>query len=130
MLSALLEGDAAAQAALDAEGRYVTSALTFAEAGRAIIRARTAGRLTPQQEQAAVLALRTCQRRTFIVDVTSGVLDRVARPFPVEPVRTLDAMHLATAELLGEPPQLITIVTRDVRVRDNARALGYLSAGA
>jgi predicted nucleic acid-binding protein len=53
------------------------------------------------------------------------VLTRVRRPFPVEPVRTLDAVHLATAELLGEPPQLISIVTRDDRVRENATALGY-----
>jgi hypothetical protein len=28
-------------------------------------------------------------------------------------------------ELLGEPPQLITVVTRESRVIDNARALGY-----
>ena len=53
------------------------------------------------------------------------VLARVRRPFPVEPVRTLDGVHLATAESLGEPPQLVTVVTRDARVRDNARALGY-----
>jgi hypothetical protein len=33
--------------------------------------------------------------------------------------------RLATAELLGEPPPLVTVVTRDARVRDNARALGY-----
>jgi hypothetical protein len=46
-------------------------------------------------------------------------------PFPVEPIRTLDAVHLATAELLGEPPQLVAVVTRDAAVRDNARALGY-----
>ena len=32
--------------------------------------------------------------------------------------------HLATAELLGEPP-LVTFMTRDSRVRENARALGY-----
>lgn len=49
----------------------------------------------------------------------------VQRPFPVEPIRTLDAIHLATAELLDEPPQLVTIVTRDERVRANAQALGY-----
>jgi predicted nucleic acid-binding protein len=49
----------------------------------------------------------------------------VRRPFPAEPIRTLDAIHLATAELLGEAPQLVTIVTRDERVRANARALGY-----
>ena len=53
------------------------------------------------------------------------MLDRVRRPFPVEPIRTLDAIHLATAELLDEPPQLVTIVTRDEGVRANARALGY-----
>ena len=40
--------------------------------------------------------------------------------------RTLDAVHLATVEFLGEPPQLVTIVTRDERVRANARALGYM----
>jgi hypothetical protein len=39
--------------------------------------------------------------------------------------RRLDAIHLATAELLGESPQLVMIVTRDEGVRANARALGY-----
>ena len=106
--------------------RHVTSALTLAEAGRAIIRARATGRLTPADEQAAVRALRTFERRCFIVDVDRAVLARVRRPFPVEPIRTLDAVHLATTELLGEAPQMVTIVTRDVRVRDNARALGYI----
>lgn len=57
--------------------------------------------------------------------VTDAVLMRVSRPFPIEPVRTLDAVHLATAEQLGEPSALVTIVTRDVRVRENALALGY-----
>ncbi len=70
-------------------------------------------------------ALRRFERRCYIVAVTDGVLARVRRPFPVEPIRTLDAVHLATAELLGEPPPLITVVTRDVRVRENAQALGY-----
>jgi hypothetical protein len=86
------------------------------------------GRLTPAQERAAVRGLRVFARRCFVVAVTDAVLERVGRPFPVEPIRTLDALHLATAELLGEPPQLVTIVTRDGRVRDNARALGYAVA--
>ena len=125
LLAALLEHDASVLAALQADGRYVTSSLTFAEAARAIIRARVAGRLAVAMEQGAVRGLRTFERRCFIVDVTSAGLARAGRPFPVEPVRTLDAVHLATAELLAEPPQLVTIVTRDARVRDNARALGY-----
>jgi predicted nucleic acid-binding protein len=81
--------------------------------------------LTTDQVRASVRALRRFERRCYLVAVTDTVLARVRRPFPVEPVRTLDAVHLATAELLGEPPQLMTIVTRDSRVRGNAEALGY-----
>lgn len=75
-----------------------------------------------------MLALRRFERRCYVVAVTDAVLARVRRPFPVEPIRTLDAVHLATAELLGEPPPLMTIVTRDDRVRENADALGYAVA--
>jgi len=126
LVSALLEHDTAAMKPLPAGTQHVTSALTLAETGRAIIRARATGRLTAAEEQATVRALRTFERRCFILDVDRAVLARVRRPFPIEPIRTLDAVHLATAELLGEAPQLVTIVTRDVRVRDNARALGYI----
>ena len=64
-------------------------------------------------------------RRCDVAAVTDAVLARVGRPFPVEPIRTLDAVHLATAELLDDAPQLVTIVTRDHRVRENAQALGF-----
>ena len=56
------------------------------------------------------------------------MLLRAGRPFPIEPVRTLDAIHLATLETLGDTPQLISVITRDARVRENARALGYVVA--
>ena len=126
LLAALLEQDAAAIQELRALGQRVTSALTFSEASRALIRARVTGRLTPSQERQALRALRTFERRIAVVALTNDILVRAGRPFPVEPVRTLDAVHLATVELLGEPPQLVTIITRDERVRANARALGYM----
>ena len=125
LLAALLERDSAARKAVRAQGGRVTSALTLAEAARAIVRARVSGRLTPAKERAAIQALRVFERRCYVVGVTDSVLARVGQPFPIEPIRTLDAVHLATAELLGEPPQLVTIVTRDRRVRENAEALGY-----
>lgn len=125
LVAALLEHDEAVLKA-PAGTTHVTSALTFAEAGRALIRARAAGRLAAADEQSAIRALRTFERRCYIVDVDRAVLARVRRPFPVEPIRTLDAVHLATAELLGEPPQLVTVVTRDVRVKENAQALGHV----
>lgn len=125
LVAALLEHDADALRSLRARSRRVTSALTIAEAARAIIRARTGERLSADAERAAVRALRRFERRCFVVAVTDDVLARVGRPFPVEPVRTLDAVHVATIESLGEPPQLVSIVTRDHRVRENAKALGY-----
>jgi hypothetical protein len=70
-------------------------------------------------------ALRRFERRCYVVAVTDALLARVRGPFPVEPIRTLDAVHLATAELLGEQPVLVVVVTRDSRVRENAEALGY-----
>jgi hypothetical protein len=122
----MLEQDASALAALRAPGRLVTSALTVAEASRTIVRARAIGRVTAVEERAAIKGLATFTGGCFVVGVNPDVLARVGRRFPVEPVRTLDAVHLATLEWLGEPPALVTVVTRDVRVRDNALALGYV----
>ena len=123
--AALLEGDAAAQISIRRATRRITSALTIAESARAIVRARVAGRLSQEQERAAMRGLQVFARRCDIVSVTDAVLMRVGRPFPVEPIRTLDAVHLATVEALNEPPALITVLTRDVRVRENAMAFGH-----
>ena len=128
LVAALLEHDTTAMLPVPAGTRLVTSALTSAETTRAIVRARIAERLTTEQEREAVRALRTFMRRCFVFDVDSHVLSRVGRRFPVEPVRTLDAVHLATIELLEESPQLVTVVTRDARVRGNAQAMGYTVA--
>jgi hypothetical protein len=86
--------------------------------------------LTPEQERASLRALGRFERRCYVVAVTDAVLARVRRPFPIEPIRTLDAVHLATAELLGESPARVTILTRDSRVRANAEALGFMVESA
>ena len=125
LAAALLERDADALKSVRTRGRKVTSALTIVEVARAILRARGAARLTVEQERAAVQALRQFERRCYLVAVTDAVLARARRAFPIEPVRTLDALHLATLELLGEPPSLISVATRDVGIRENALALGY-----
>ena len=126
LLAALLEKDHAARRSLQQQKRRrITSALTFAEASRALVRARVNKRLTPEDERAGLRWLQTFRRRCDIVAISEAVLARASRPFPAEPIRTLDGIHLATAELLGESPQLITIITRDNRIIENAKALGY-----
>ena len=128
LLAALLEQDIAAQQMLRAPGRRVTSALTLAEANRGVVRARVTGRLSDVQERRAIQALQTFAVRCDVVGIAAPVLERAGRPFPIEPIRTLDAIHLATVEFLGDPPQLVTVLTRDTRVRDNAHALGFATA--
>ncbi|MGH8319391.1 MAG: type II toxin-antitoxin system VapC family toxin [Steroidobacteraceae bacterium] len=123
LLSALLEQDASARRAVAGRGHRITSALTFTEATRGLLRARLAGRISAEQERAALRWLRSFRRSCDVMGVTDSVLVRAGRPYPSEPIRTLDAIHLATAGEIGEPPQLITVVTRDDRVRGNAQAL-------
>ena len=70
--------------------------------------------------------LRRFQQRCHVVEIDDGVLARVSRPYPHEPLRTLDAIHLATLELREDAPSLVAVVTRDRRIAQNARAMGYL----
>ena len=125
LVAAIVEHDAEAAAQISEIGQRATSALTVAEATRAVIRARIAGRLTPPEERSALRVLRHFAQRCLAIAVNDEILTRAAKPFPVEPVRTLDAIHLAALESLGETPQLVTVVTRDAHVARNARALGY-----
>ncbi len=57
------------------------------------------------------------------VEMAPTVLARVVEPFPV-PVRTLDAIHLATALFLRERRQPVTLATYDERMARASRALG------
>ncbi len=60
--------------------------------------------------------------------MTGQVLARARTAFPVEPVRTLDAIHLSTAATFGAALGSITVVTLDERIRRNAVALGLATA--
>ncbi len=58
------------------------------------------------------------------VELTIECQQRARRPFPVEPVRTLDALHLSTALIAAEWVPNLRILSLDTRLRDNASALG------
>jgi predicted nucleic acid-binding protein len=126
LLAAGIENDATARAAIRGEGHRFASALTIAEAMRTIVIAQAKGRLSPVEYRATVRWIRRFANRCEIVAIGEEVMERVGRAFPVEPIRTLDAIHLATADLIGESPALISIVTRDARIRQNALAMGYI----
>jgi uncharacterized protein len=58
-----------------------------------------------------------------LVELAPAVLGRALDPFPV-PVRTLDALHLATLLFLQEQGQAIQLACYDARLSAAASALG------
>lgn len=102
-----------------------TSRCTLAEVGRVMARLRVlepevAAGAAPNEAQFA-----TDSELWVIHPVDDTVWARCARPFPVEPVRTLDAVHLATVETLSGLIDHLIVLSVDSRVRSNAKALGF-----
>ena len=62
--------------------------------------------------------------RLAILELAPPVLARALQPFP-SPVRTLDALHLASAEFIREQGQLVEVASYDKRLLDAAQALGF-----
>jgi hypothetical protein len=124
VLRVLLEGDAQLAAALAAAPLLVTSDLTLVEADRGLRRARLDGRLDATGFQNGQQWLIRFARSCNTLALNTAVLDRVKRDFPVEPVRTLDALHLATLKMWDETVGPISVLSTDNRVRANAAAWG------
>ncbi len=68
-------------------------------------------------------ALREILARVSFVELAPTVLVRALEPFPA-PVRTLDALHLATAHFLASRRQRLALATYDDRMRACAERLG------
>ena len=128
----LLEGDRCGEIRrllVDAE-LVATSRCTLAEVGRVFARLRV---LEPQAAAAAAAREARFQSDSelwVIQPVDEAIWLRCSRPFPVEPLRTLDAIHLATIERLSGAFERIVVLSTDGRVRANAQALGFAVAPA
>ena len=61
--------------------------------------------------------------RLSFMELSPEVLARALEPFPV-PVRTLDALHLATVDYLRSRNQVTALATYDERLAACARAIG------
>ena len=110
--------------AIDAADVVATSALTFVEIERAIHRA-VSRRVVNETDAHKLRGLLARERSQWItMALTDQVLARAGRAFPVEPVRTLDAIHLATALAFVEALPDLKMLATDRRVAENATSLG------
>jgi predicted nucleic acid-binding protein len=69
-------------------------------------------------------AARALLAHLAILELTSNVLARVLEPFPGS-VRTLDALHLASADFLRGQKQTVEIASYDDRMSAAARKMGF-----
>jgi uncharacterized protein len=109
---------------LSAADRVATSVITVLECSRALARARHDGRISAVEERAALHVLDEAFASWDVLDVSEDVIERASAAFPAEPVRSLDAVHLASAWTLFEAAGEVTTLSLDDRVRSNARAMG------
>jgi hypothetical protein len=68
--------------------------------------------------------VRSLLGRIAFIELSSPVLTRALEPFP-KPVRTLDALHLASMDFLQRQGQAITLASYDDRLNAAARALRF-----
>jgi predicted nucleic acid-binding protein len=62
--------------------------------------------------------------RWHVLHIASEIIDRAKQPFPEEPIRTHDALHLASALTARAAVMGLEILSLDDRVRKSAKKLG------
>jgi predicted nucleic acid-binding protein len=122
-----VHGDAVVRALADTDAVFA-SELTLVECERVLIRALHLGEIKEadlKSRQAEILAVSAAWT---LLSVSDEVLERARRPFPAEPVRTLDALHLASALIARGTAPEFALLSLDDRIRRNGRALGLALA--
>ena len=109
---------------LAAAEQIVTSDLTLIECDRVLYRAVATSGLSEAGAVELRGALMTAARTWHVLHVIDEVVERARLPFPAEPVRALDAIHLSSALVAAGAVTDVRVLTLDSRVRVNARALG------
>lgn len=107
----------------------ISSALIEVECLRTLDRLRLAENIAAEEIAVRRQAVYDLVSRMDIVDITQPVLARASQPLPI-PLKTLDAIHLATATLWREAEQTeIEIATHDEALALAARAIGFQVIG-
>jgi predicted nucleic acid-binding protein len=107
----------------------VASGLVEVECLRTLDRLRVAGNLSSDDVAVRREAVFRVLEGLELVELTRAVLRRAAQPMPA-PLGTLDAIHLATAEMWREAKgKELLVATHDQALALAARASGFRVAG-
>ena len=107
----------------------IASSLVEVECLRTIDRLRVAGELSVEETAVRREAVYRILERLDLVELTSAVLHRASQPMTA-PLGTLDALHLASADLWRETRgKSLVFATHDRALALGARATGFRVIG-
>lgn len=103
----------------------LASEVTILEAHRVLLRAVSAAKLTEAVAGDLRAHLANAAKHWVRLAVDEAVLDRAGRAFPAEPIRALDAVHLASALAARSVIAEVALLSLDDRVRRSGAELGF-----
>ena len=102
-----------------------TSDLTFVECDRVLIRAVTLNEMSETRAASCRRRLTAAAVGWYVLRIGADVVEKARKPFPAEPIRTLDALHLASAVIGRSAVPDLAILSLDDRIRSSAQQSGF-----
>jgi predicted nucleic acid-binding protein len=103
----------------------MASDLTLVECDRVLIRAVTTGEIDEAAAADRRAHLNAAASHWHLWRVSPSIVERARLPFPAEPIRTLDAIHLASALAIRSAVPRVELLSLDERIRRAAKQLGF-----
>ncbi len=100
----------------------ITSRLSLVEAARALLRLRQSGDVAEERLADASREIEALWARCDVWELTASVCEMAAQVAPLRPLRTLDALHLATYLLARRRIDDLSLLTADARLEAAARS--------
>ena len=102
----------------------VASDLTLIECDRVLHRAAALGELNEAEAADRRAHLAVAAGHWHVLRIGPEVVERARQPFPGDPIRTLDAIHLASVLVARSAVAGLDLLSLDDRIRDVARKIG------
>ena len=102
----------------------ITCDLTLVECDRVLIRAVALNEISEKLARRRRTRLNAAAGHWNLLRIGPEIVDRARRPFPAEPIRTLDALHLSAAILASSALDDFALLSLDTRIRRAAIELG------
>jgi predicted nucleic acid-binding protein len=109
---------------LSAADAILASDLTLIECDRVLFRAAALGELTEAEAADRRAHLRMASSWWHLLRIGPEIVERAREPFPGQPIRTLDAIHLASVLAARSAVAGLELLSLDDRIRRAARGLG------